>query len=107
MNEAEKHFNALRNKVLKSFPQTHQAKMMSAEGIGIIKKVVAFFYRDAMVFKLGKDFKPDENGISNWEFLNPFKNKPPMKAWFIIPYDGGVNYWEFLLEKAIDFASIG
>lgn len=54
-----------------------------------------------MVFKLGAEFDPKSQGIENFSYLNPFKNKPPMKAWFEIPFTES-NKWEKLATLALD-----
>lgn len=59
-------------------------KMMSAPGLMYKSKVFAFFYKDKMVFKLGKDYDIESHDIKDFTYLNPFKNKGPMKAWFEI-----------------------
>jgi len=76
-----------------------RGKMMSAPGIRYRGKVFAFFHEDKMTFKLGKDFDPEANNIKQFSLLNPFKNKPPMKAWFIIPEPA---HWERLALLALE-----
>jgi hypothetical protein len=49
-------------------------------------KVIAFYYKKQMVFRLGKGFEPVEFGVKKYQFLQPFKTKAPMKGWFQIPY---------------------
>ncbi len=76
-------------------------KMMSAPAMKYRGKVFAFFYKEEMTFKLGKDFDADAYGISNWTYLSPFKNKPPMKAWITVSATQS-NLWEALTQKALD-----
>lgn len=64
---------------------TH-GKMMTSPGLKYKNKVFIFFHNNTITFKLGKEFNPEKNGIKRWEFLSPFKNKPPMKAWFELPF---------------------
>lgn len=68
--------------------------MMSSPGLKYRNKVFAFFYEDAMTFKLGKDFEPSSLGISTFSYLSPFKNKPPMKAWFQIEAEDAEKWRE-------------
>ena len=91
-HESELYFEQLRKAFVYGNKDTLEAKMMHAPAISYGKNVFSFYFKEAMIFKLGKDFNPEEEGIVNWEFLNPFKNKPPMKAWFVIPYEGGHQY---------------
>ena len=35
-----------------------------------------------------------------WEWLNPFKNKGPMKAWYQVPF-GGKKKWRLLAGEAL------
>lgn len=76
-------------------------KMMSSEGITYKTKVFAFYYKDAMVFKLGKGYDPSTIGIEEWEWLNPFKKKPPLKGWFIIK-DAYQDRWTELAGIALE-----
>lgn len=66
------------------YPEIEEGKMMSAKAITINGKVFCFEYKNQMVFKLGKDYELPE-GIS-FEYLNPFKNKGPMLAWYVIDH---------------------
>lgn len=71
-------------------------KMMSCEGIKYKNKVFAFYYKEKMVFRLGKGYDISKHGIEEFEYLNPFKNKPPMKGWYEIE----VKYSDKWLELA-------
>ncbi len=81
----EKYFNKLAEDLARSRSSVSPGAMMSHPGIRYKNKVFAFYYDDRMVFRLGKDFDAPGAGISDFSYLSPFKNKPPMKAWFIIP----------------------
>ncbi len=63
-----------------------KGKMMSAPGITLDGKVFAFYWKKEMIFRLGKDFDADAFGLKEWHLLNPFKERPPMKGWFCVPY---------------------
>jgi hypothetical protein len=76
-------------------------KMMSAPGIKYKNKVFAFYYKQEMVFKLGKEFDPKSFGADTWRLLNPFKNKPPMSGWFQIS-SNDKDKWEALARKALE-----
>ena len=75
-------------------------KMMSSPGIKYKNKVFAFFYNEEMVFRLGKKYDPLEDSIENFDLLNPFKNKPPLAGWFVIPNEYQKK-WEALSKKAL------
>jgi len=53
-------------------------KMMSSPGIKYRDKVFAFYPKNIMVFKLGRNFKPEVFGIQHYGLLAPFKTRPPM-----------------------------
>jgi len=77
-------------------------KMMSAPGIRYKNKVYAFLWDDKIGFKLGKGFDIEGTSVSKWEYLNPFKNKAPMKAWYIIGIEHA-DLWEEFTELAYQF----
>ena len=66
-------------------------------------KVFTFYYADsnAMCFKLGKGYEIEGHGITDYEFLSPFKNKPPMYAWFMVG-DQHQSLWEELAHVALE-----
>jgi len=74
-------------------------KMMSSPGLKYKNKVFAFFWKDQMGFKLGKDYDIAAHGVRKWEFLSPFKTKPPLKAWYIVPHQEG-KIWSELTDVA-------
>jgi len=76
-------------------------KMMSSPGLKYKKKVFAFYYNHEMTFRLGKDFNLTALGIDKYSLFSPFKNKPPLAAWFNIPYEYQ-NQWEELAEVALN-----
>ncbi len=78
-------------------------KMMTSDGLTVRGKVFCFFWgqRNAMVFKLGKEADTDRAELAGWEWLNPFKNKGPMKAWYEVPFTRK-RYWKTLAEEAAD-----
>jgi len=76
------------------------SRMMSSPGLKYKDKVFAFYYNNAMVFKLGKEYDPASDGITDYSVLNPFKNKPPLAGWFIIPIEFKMK-WFSLSTKAL------
>lgn len=104
---AEDHFN----KLVKKESQRNYVKlgkMMSAPGIRYKDKNYAFFFKEKVGFKLGKEFNIDGYELSQWEHLSPFKTKPPLTAWYIIGVDD-VHVWEEFAALAFDYikAEIG
>lgn len=77
-------------------------KMMSSPALQYQGKVFAFFHKGAMTFKLGKGFDPSAHGLKDWSYLSPFKNKPPMQAWVVVPANEQ-DHWPYLTELALDF----
>ena len=101
-DSAYKKFKEIADFFVNDFPDVEHGKMMSAEAIVIQKKVIAFYYKSEMCFRLGKDFEIESLKPSSWHYLNPFKNKPPMIAWFCIS-DKDIQLWDNLCQKAYDF----
>lgn len=99
MEATEALFKQIVEKLTSRESEVDLGKMMTAPGLRCKGKVFAFFHEDKMTFKLGKDFDPEAKGIRQFSHLSPFKNKPPMKAWFIIPEP---VFWEDLAEIALE-----
>ena len=78
-----------------------EGNMMSSPGIRYKTKVFAFYHKKSMIFKLGKGYDIAGIGIKEYKFLNPFKNKPPMTAWFEVS-STEVNKWSDLAEIAMN-----
>ncbi|MDN5212643.1 hypothetical protein QQ020_11325 [Fulvivirgaceae bacterium BMA12] len=86
MEESEILFNTITNELTSEHAAVAAGKMMSSPGIKYKNKVFAFYYNDQMVFRLGKEFDPEVLGITQFGYLSPFKNKPPMKGWVEVPF---------------------
>ncbi len=97
---AESTFIKIKNKLSSENKDVEPGKMMSSPGITYKGKVFAFFYKDKMVFRLGRNFDVKKTGVLKFELLNPFKNKPPMKDWFIIS-EIDEPKWEKLANSAL------
>ncbi|MEL7120029.1 MAG: hypothetical protein AAFO07_11330 [Bacteroidota bacterium] len=96
----EQFFNEIRTIFCLKEPEIAKGKMMSSEAITYKQKVFAFFSRKKkMVFKLGKDFDPDDMEIEIAVF-NPFKNRVPLNGWFEVSYIFK-EHWQSLSEKAL------
>ncbi|KAA3610040.1 MAG: hypothetical protein D8M58_07625 [Calditrichaeota bacterium] len=94
-------FNSITNKLSSENENVEAGKMMSSPGITYKGKVFSFYYNDKMVFRLGREFDIEKTGVSEFELLNPFKNKPPMKDWFVV---SGMyqSKWEMLALQALN-----
>ena len=104
MDKEEELFNKIADKISKEQRLVKRGKMMSSPGIIYKKKFFAFYYKKQITLKLGKDFTPKSHGIKKWKYLNPFKNKAPMKNWYQIPFSERKN-WEKLAKYALDVIS--
>ena len=58
--------------------------MMSSPGVKYKNKVIAFYHKEEMVFRIGKDADLVKLGIPKPKFLSPFKSKPPMTGWICL-----------------------
>lgn len=102
MDAAEAYFDAIAKQYLIKQPAVTMGKMMHAPGLTYNSKIFAFYHEGSMTFRLGKDFDPHVRGIRRFSLLSPFKNKGPMKAWFVIPYEEK-SHWAPLTEAALAF----
>ena len=100
MSSAEQHFKRISNSLAHEHEHVSQGKMMSSDGIRYRDKFFAFFYKDEMVFKLGRESEPSEFGVNEFSLLSPFKTRPPMKDWFQIPYSEA-DHWDKLARHAL------
>jgi len=91
--------------IAEEFARNHEyvapGKMMSSPALTYKKKVFAFYYQRQMVFRLGRDFDPVTGNVHSYRLLSPFKNKPPMRDWFEIPFSKK-DKWEKLAHQALD-----
>ncbi len=101
MDKEEEYFHKIADKLSKEYKFVKTGKMMSAPGISYKKKFFAFYYKKEITLRLGKEFVPKEHGIKKWQYLNPFKNKAPMKNWFQIPYSEK-TFWKKLAIFAMN-----
>ena len=102
MKDAELLFEQIADELIAADDGVVAGKMMSSPGLKFNNKVFAFYHKETMCFRLGKAFDPDEVNSKTATFLNPFKNKPPMKAWFVIGA-AEKELWKPLAQKALSF----
>jgi hypothetical protein len=100
MNTSEKMFFEIGNKLSEESDHVSIGKMMSSPGFKYKDKVFAFYYKEQMVFKLGREFDLPSIGINNFSLLSPFKTKPPLADWFEIPSEYA-GRWEELARTAM------
>ncbi|MCE7734832.1 MAG: hypothetical protein GPJ54_08155 [Candidatus Heimdallarchaeota archaeon] len=94
-------FNDITAKLCQSNRDIGEGKMMSSPGINYKNKVFAFYHDKEMIFKLGKGYDIESEGVYAYKFLNPFKNKPPMKGWFVVSATE-VENWQKLADIAMN-----
>lgn len=99
MNAAEEIYLRIQSNLCSRYSDLYPGKMMSASAIKCNGKVIAYYHKGWMGFKLGKGFPIESMGIQNYRHLSPFKNKAPMTAWFEIEYEES-GHWETLCLKA-------
>lgn len=83
----EMHFRAVADALAHKHPEITWGKMMSSPGIRYGDKFFAFYYKQGVVFRFGRDFAPESVGVTNYTLLSPFKTKPPLRDWFCITAD--------------------
>jgi hypothetical protein len=94
------------DEIVDAFIATHAdvepGKMMSSEALTVNGKVFCFYStgKESMVFKLGKSADTERPRMAGWVWLNPFKNRGPMKAWYQVPFAGKKN-WRLLADEAL------
>ena len=103
MTQAEQCFREIYEEFPNRIAGAVQGKMMSSDALKVNDKVFCFYYEkeDAMCFKLGKDTDPERPELGGASLLNPFKNKGPLKGWFVVPYTDKAIY-ESLAEEAFE-----
>jgi len=100
MENEEQVFNSIADLLSREIAGVTLGKMMSSPGIKYNNKVFAFFYDKKMVFKLGRDFKPESLGVTGYSHLSPFKTKPPLFDWFEIS-SNDIDKWQLLAKEAL------
>jgi hypothetical protein len=100
MDKAQQQFQKIAEKLAAENKHVTIGKMMSSPGIRYKNKVFAFYYKNKMVFRFGRDFDPKSLGIKNYSLLSPFKTRPPLVDWFEIPASS-MKRWEELALLAM------
>ncbi len=98
--DAKSYFEDIRTTFCSLNKDVTVGKMMSSEAIHYKGKVFAFFStKGKMVFKLGKNFNP-ENDKLPLEVFSPFKSKKPLSGWFQLDASYKKSWYD-LTEKAL------
>lgn len=100
MHTPEQQFVAIAEQLAAESQEITTGKMMSSPGIRYRNKVIAFFYRETMVFKLGRAFDPGTFGLHDYQLLSPYRTKPPLRDWFEISATHS-DRWEALARLAL------
>jgi hypothetical protein len=101
MEKEELLYQTIGDKLIKKHNGIVHGKMMSSPGLKYKNKVFAFYHKQEMTFRLGKGFDITSLGIEKYSLLSPFKNKPPLAAWFNISCEYQ-NRWEELAVLALN-----
>ena len=96
----EMHFRAVADALANQHAEVTWGKMMSSPGIRYGDRFFAFYYKQGVVFRFGRDFAPEAVGITNYALLSPFKTKPPLRDWFCITA-ADQDKWAELAEIAM------
>lgn len=105
MDKEEILFSKIAEKLSKENRYVTPGKMMSSPGIRYKNKVFAFYHKNEMIFRLGKEFQPRKFRLKTYRLLSPFKSKPPLSGWFQIPYTEK-GKWEKLARQALELITI-
>ena len=102
MSREESCYDEIVDAFVAAHADVEPGKMMSSEALTVNGKVFCFYAarRDQMVFKLGKSADTERPELAGWQWLNPFKNKGPMKAWYQVPLADDGN-WRVLANEAL------
>lgn len=94
-------FQSIVEEMTREYPEVSTGNMMSSPALTHKKKVFAFYYNHQMVFKLGEHTVTHMEKYPGSSFLSPFKRKPPMKGWLVVPSDYA-GAWKALAETAFE-----
>lgn len=102
MTDAKSEFDSIAEMLTLMHHDVERGKMMSSPGIKCNGKVFAFLSKDEMGFRLGQEFDPDSFGLEHHKPLGPFKTKPPLKDWYVVP-ESEMEHWTSLANAAVEF----
>lgn len=94
-------FESIAGRMIAAHEGVEEGRMMSCAAVAYRGKVFAFLgSKGKMVFRLGKGYQPEAAGLTDWSYLSPFKHKPPMRGWIIVPVVQDAR-WSDLAEEAL------
>ena len=102
MSREETSFSEIVDELSAAQSDVEPGRMMSSAALTLNGKIFCFYSaaHDVMVFKLGKAAETERPEMAGWQWLNPFKNKGPMKAWYEVPFARKQN-WRLLAVEAL------
>ena len=96
----EKLFQEIKNELTQGYAQVKPGNMMRSPAICYSSKVFCFYHNSQMCFKLDKQAPHFKDQFPGSTYLIPFKNKPPMKGWLMVPQEYQ-NHWKELANHAL------
>lgn len=97
-------YRKLAEALVASAPDVAHGRMMSSPAVTVGGKVFAFYTKpgkfSGMGFRLGRDYDFGSLPAGSWTHLAPFKTKPPMRDWIIVPPERS-DLWAGLAETAL------
>ena len=97
-------WHTLRNGLLETRDDIARGKMMSADALTYEGKVFCFYStkggRVGLGCRVGRNTDLRIFGLNDWQYLAPFKSKPPMKDWSVIGM-GDVSRWREVAEYCL------
>lgn len=86
--ETQQVWERLKLQLLASHSGIELGKMMAADALTVFGKVFAFHStkggRPGLGCRIGRDADPGAFGVKDWQYLAPFKTKPPMRDWIVV-----------------------
>lgn len=107
-NMTQKAYERVFARIIESETDVERGVMMRDPALKSGGKVFTFYYsaKDAMCFRLGEDYDMSSAGISDFSYLSPFKNKPPMRGWYVVD-SAQAESWDDLAKLALDMKRSG
>ena len=104
-NDTLESWVSLRDRMLVTHPDVSRGKMMSADALTFSGKVFAFYStkggRVGLGCRIGREADPSQFALTDWQHLDPFKSKPPMRDWIVIG-KGSVAQWGTVAEHCLN-----
>ena len=98
----EQHFQQILKHMEVAYQGVVRGNMMKSPALSVRSKVFAFFHQNEMGFKLDQKASYFKDQYPDSRYLNPFKNKPPMKGWLIIPSKYHSDWSDLAIEAYLN-----